>query len=234
MVQRGWQQLDVPTGRVQILRGPRPRAEKWPVVTGKGQETPSTGGGRWRRDSQQGGVPKPSGNRRLNSHEALEAARARVFRFEVALGVLGESDSAEAQILRDALKQARRSAQEQLISSQIKDTEEFIATSTNRLQVLAKKRSEEEQLLENATARLARLCELEAGPVCHPTALDVQVAELKAKLVVVEVERDARDVQRQCGIPPQDPVPKRPCRRVYSKLRRGNARVDGGPTQGFA
>ena len=47
-------------------------------------------------------------------------------RLEAALGVLGESDSSEAQILRDALKQARRSAQEQPISAQIKNIGEFI------------------------------------------------------------------------------------------------------------
>ena len=56
-----------------------------------------------------------------------------------------------------------------------------------------------------------------SSAACHPTALDVQVAELKAKLAVVEAERDARDAQRQCGIHPvvdpdsQDPVPT--CRR---------------------
>ena len=51
--------------------------------------------------------------------------------------------------------------------------------------------------LKDATARLA--VELEAGPpVCHPTALDVQVAELKAKAVVVDPHS-------------QDPEPKRPC-----------------------
>ena len=67
----------------------------------------------------------------------MDVARARVSRLVAALGALGESDSSEAQILRDALKQARHSAQEQPISAQIKDTEEFIARSTNRLQVLA-------------------------------------------------------------------------------------------------
>ena len=34
---------NVPTGWVQILRGPRAKAEKWPAATGKGQETPSGG-----------------------------------------------------------------------------------------------------------------------------------------------------------------------------------------------
>ena len=36
--------------------------------------------------------------------------------------------------------------------------------------------------------------------MCHPTALDVQVAELKAKLAVMEAERDAQDApQRHAG-----------------------------------
>ena len=89
------------------------------------------------------------------------------------------------------LKQARRSAQEQPISAQIKDTEDFIARSTHRLQVLAQKRNEEEQLLENAKARLERL-RSSVPPVPQPSDLDVQVDELKAKSAVAEAERDTR------------------------------------------
>ena len=62
-------------------------------------------------------------------------------------------------------------------------------------QAPAKKRSEEEQLLENATTRLARLRVLATSgppPASHTADLDVQVSELKAKLAVVEAERDAR------------------------------------------
>ena len=32
MVRRGWKSFDVPTGWVQIVRGPRPKSEKWPQV----------------------------------------------------------------------------------------------------------------------------------------------------------------------------------------------------------
>ena len=66
--------------------------------------------------------------------------------------------------------------------------------STNRLQVLAMKRSEEEELLDNATAR-AKLRELGSSRLpqaFYPIELDVQVSEL-AKLAVVEAERVARD-----------------------------------------
>ena len=117
-------------------------------------------------------------SRRLNPDEASAAARARVSRLEAALEVLRESDPTDARTVREALNQARCSAQEQPISAQIKDTEEFIARSTNRFQVLAKKRSEEEQLLENATARLARLREFATSrppPASRPTDLHVQV-----------------------------------------------------------
>ena len=119
-------------------------------------------------------------------------------RLETALGALAESDSAEAHTLREALKQARRSAQEQPI----------IARSTHRLQVLAQKRNEEEQLLENAKARLERL-RSSAPPVPHLSDLDVQVAELKAKLAVAEAERDTRareQAQRQTEFPQEADV----------------------------
>ena len=102
------------------------------------------------RSQEQGRVPKPSGNRRW--------------------GALGESDSSEAQILRDVLKQARRSAQEQPISAQIKDTEEFIATSTNSVGGKTQ-----------GGGAIVEGCCSPVGQVAHPTALDMQVAELKVK-----------------------------------------------------
>ena len=54
---------------------------------------------------------------------------------------------------------------------------------------------------------------------------------VEGEVGVVEVERNARDAQRQCGIPPvvdpdsQDPVPKRPCRREQEWMedRSGNS-----------
>ena len=85
MVRRGWQELEG-----------RPKAEKWPAATRKGQETQSNGG-RWRRSSQQGGIPKPSGNRRLNPDEALDVARARESRGGVRGIVVGDLHVAHLQ-----------------------------------------------------------------------------------------------------------------------------------------
>ena len=76
--------------------------------------------------------PRPVASH-LNPDEALTVAKARVGWLETGLVVLAESDSAEAHALRQVLQQVRCSAQEQPINVQIKDTENFIVRSTNRL-----------------------------------------------------------------------------------------------------
>ena len=205
---RGWQQADVPTEWVQIIRGPRPKAEKWSSASAKAQVTPNQGGWRWRRGAQSAGRSSPFEPRRgiswpVSPLLASFSSPGQVFplsanfsslgqfalsrpvfprRLEAALGVFAECDSAETRTLRDSLQHARRSAQEQPFTAQIKDTEDFIARSMKRIK--------EEQLLESAT-RLARLRQM-VSSVPPPTELDAQVAELKAKLAVAEAERDAR------------------------------------------
>ena len=113
--------------------------------------------------------PKLSGNGRLNPDEAVDVARGRVSRFEAALGALGESDFSKAQNLRMLSNRhnvLHRSSQ----SAHRSKTQRSSLRGQQTVQVLAQKRSEEEQLLQDAAARLARLRELEAGPpVCHPT-----------------------------------------------------------------
>ena len=52
-----------PTGWVQILRAPRPKAETWPVASAIVRGPPNTGGGRWRRVPQSGGVLQLAGSR---------------------------------------------------------------------------------------------------------------------------------------------------------------------------
>ena len=46
MPRRGWQQLDVPSGWVRVLRGPRPKSEQWPARERKegGHASTRTGG----------------------------------------------------------------------------------------------------------------------------------------------------------------------------------------------
>ena len=148
MVRRGWLQLDVPTGWSKFLAlVRRRRSGQQHQRLSQGHRIQAEDGG----DEFHSQCPQLAGSRRLN-HEALAVARARVFRLEAALEVLGESDSAEVRTLWEVLKQvrARNSAQEHPISAQ--QGYKRVYHEVNK-----QKRSEEEQLLENATARLARL-----------------------------------------------------------------------------
>ena len=76
MPRRGWQQLDVPSGWVRVLRGPRPKSEQWPNAREKKEVTQHTN--RWRHNkcsfsTQQGvwKVPPPPEDARSRSKVEL-------------------------------------------------------------------------------------------------------------------------------------------------------------------
>ena len=183
----------------------------------------------------------------MNPDDVLAAARAQVSRLEAVSGVLGESDSAEARTFAGGFETGMAFSAG-AANQRTENTEEFIARSTNRLQVLAEKRSEEEQLLENVTARLARLCE--GGFVRPMTSISSNRIGRPSRRVEGKVGRcgsgtrctseggrctDATRISSGSG---QYPAGSRPqaavsSGRFHSTLRRGNARVDGGPTQRF-
>ena len=48
MPRRGWQQLDVPSGWVRVLKGPRPKSEQWPLANEKNEVSQHTN--KWRRE----------------------------------------------------------------------------------------------------------------------------------------------------------------------------------------
>ena len=107
MVRRGWQQLDVPTGWVQIPRGPLSHSGE--VASGNEERSGDTKHWRrslaakfsTRRSSQtfwESTVLNPDRGLGCSASLGVPAVEARVGRF-------GESqDSTEAQILRDALR----------------------------------------------------------------------------------------------------------------------------------
>ena len=81
MVRKGWTQMEVPSGWVQILRGPRPKSEQWPKqsksiskVKGRGQQRQSSVSPRHDPDS------------------VMSNARSRIAKLEAAMVAVGESD----------------------------------------------------------------------------------------------------------------------------------------------
>ena len=91
MVRRGWQSMDVPSGWIQVLRGPRPKSVQWPLAKDRHQPGPQEGvSGRWRQPKSAKGAP-PGGSRpRINPDVAREMAHTKVSRLERALEAMGD------------------------------------------------------------------------------------------------------------------------------------------------
>ena len=114
MVRRGWQQLDVPTGWVQILRGPQPKAEKWPAASAEVQGSPSR-----RVPKRQSGSPQLSRGQPVYTQPPLRQvskppekvaadAVGEIERLQAAIAALG--DSTLVKPLQEALRVAQTRA----------------------------------------------------------------------------------------------------------------------------
>ena len=86
-----------------------------------------------------------------------QTARSRVARLEQALKVLGEANSTKVRGLQAVLKEARRVAQDRPVAAQIEEWEAFIHRSWKRLDRLEEERLKEQQELDAALARIARV-----------------------------------------------------------------------------
>ena len=96
MVRRGWTQVEVPGGWLQLVRGPRPKSEQWPMQSGRSPSAAQVPGkppvkGRWRS-----GVV----HRR---REDVSAAKV----LESAMAALGPEDGATKAGLEAALRRAK-------------------------------------------------------------------------------------------------------------------------------
>ena len=106
MPRKGWSQMDTPSGWVQIIRGPRPRAAQWPRAQPTKQDVPQ------KKPGMKAGSTKPVADHvpplraasRPPEAMAVDAA-AEVERLESAIAVLGEANP-HARPLKDALQAA--------------------------------------------------------------------------------------------------------------------------------
>ena len=72
MPRRGWSHLEVPSGWIQVLRGPRPRSRAMAFGKERSSSDAPQPRGRWRQPQQLKGGPVP---RPANPDEAVKAAR---------------------------------------------------------------------------------------------------------------------------------------------------------------
>ena len=187
MPRRGWTAMDIPSGWVQVLRGPRPKSEKWPVASSGRQPTFN------QQAPTRGRQPAPRSNVRApNPDAALEHARSKVSSLEAALTAMGSHQGPEVDALRSALQKAKQAAQERPLKVQLAQTDAFVERSRLRIKKLEEEREAELELLNAALQRQARLREQVAAEppmtVTSPVTTNPseEIARLKAKVAQLE------------------------------------------------
>ena len=96
----------IPSGWVQVLRGPRPKSEKWPVAS-SGRKQPTSKQqepirGRWRQPAPRSNVRAP------DPDAALEHVRSKVSSLEGALTAMGSHQGPRSRCPRQCSQKRNR------------------------------------------------------------------------------------------------------------------------------
>ena len=183
--------MDVPSGWIQVLRGPRPKAERWPnakpPIQGGREKVQSQVPGRWRQERV-----------RINPEVLRENAKRRVVGLEAAVAAMIangiDEQSPEVATLKECLLKAKRSAEEPPVSAQLKGAQEFVERAQKRLVAHDAQRKALENELAEGEARVQRLQVLvEAPPQVPPPPAEwgAQVTSLQQTVNQLQAERDA-------------------------------------------
>ena len=124
MVRRGWSQLDVPTGWVQIVRGPRPKSVTWPRADNQPTK-PQVASAKPPGGQRRPGVA-PQTRPRLSPEAVVEVSLSKVAKLEKALEVLGDREGPVYEAMQAELKRARSAAQLQPASVRLEQCRSFI------------------------------------------------------------------------------------------------------------
>ena len=196
---KGWSSIEVPGGWLQVVRGPRPPASKWPQA----QRTPSAAvqkappserqGGRWR-------------NRGVDPDTKMAEAHAKVERLQKALDALGNLGGPEVDAIKRSLKKAQEAARERPVGVLVKECKEFIDRSTKRITKLKAELDAETVLLQESRARLSRLeaQEVATPPTLVDTGRGAQVVNLQQMVNQLQAERDALSQELRRSRAPKD------------------------------
>ena len=198
--------MEVPNGWLQVLRGPRPPAARWPKGEKKSKSsqdslqqrappsgvrpTPASSGvrtGRWRAGQEQ----------RTSPDAVRQEARERVVKLQRALEVLGETSGPEVGGLRSALEKARKLSSEPAVEVQITECKGFIVRAEKRVAELDAQRAREVAALEEGKVRLQRL-EEEAACKVQDGAQSTQAPGAPPDLAA-EVEQLQKEGDRVAG-----------------------------------
>ena len=126
MPRRGWQTIEVPSGWYEVIRGPRPPSQKWPIASSRqpaqfsrkpqiDSGPPVRQGGRWghRRGVWSVGRRQECAQPervRTSREVILCTTRQRVAQLEAALAAPGDTSGPVVILLQNSLKSAKRAA----------------------------------------------------------------------------------------------------------------------------
>ena len=156
--------MDVPSGWVQIIRGPRPPSQRWP----KSHEQKPTIG-RWRNhQNQEVKVPAMPRQARVGPAAARDLAKNMIVQLERALEAMGGMEGPAVQAIKMELEKARLASKKPPLNVEIEEARKFITRSVRRLKEMEEERRVEERLLSEAQENLKNmLAEQERGS-SHP------------------------------------------------------------------
>ena len=218
MGRRGRQHVDVPSGWIQVIRGPRPNSVVWPKARPQGVRTDppqrTAQPQQFRQSAAQfvqktkvGGIPAV---RERKTPDTIRAeASTRVSRLQAAINSLGDGDAEAKKALESSLAKAQKQA-EVPHTRQIEETREFIARARKRIlhadekirlaeQAVAEAKEEKEYDLRElplAESRLERLQAEERVPTSCPAAppppdWGAQISSLMHQVNQLQAERDS-------------------------------------------
>ena len=198
--------MPVPDGWVQIIRGPRPKAENWPrskpsVVVQKEAQ------------GRQPARPQPmqakfSGMRTFQDPSVkITTARERLSKLEAALAAMTRMDGPEVESLRVAHKRAQVAVQGVPVEAQVKECEAFLTRARSHLEELDSKRA---TIMENIKASEKRLLEFRTKMQAVSPTEESEVQQLRGLVSQLQAQVDSL---RGPSVDTHSPNPTRPCRR---------------------
>ena len=145
--------MDVPTGWVQVPRGPRPPSQKWPMAQPlqrprQPRVSPVSSGAR---------APSARPAARVSPDDNREAARSKDEKFQKALLVMGGTEGVAVECLGAELEKAKKAAQRPPLDIEVDACRKFIARSEMRIVELDRERELEQSALVENKARLHKL-----------------------------------------------------------------------------
>ena len=156
IVHRGWQSMDILSGWLQVLRGPRPKSVQWPfgqmIVSNHHKwEFPGVGA----NPESAKGAPPVGPRPRINPDVAREMAHTKVSRLEKALEAMGDLQGPVVEALKADLEKAKAASKKQSVEVEIDECRKFIS---RRIRELDTERDKEQSwTLVEAQERLEKL-----------------------------------------------------------------------------